>query len=453
MQDFQFTVEDIALTERPVQFRMPFRFGIVTLREAPEAHVKARIKLPDGRNFSGISADLMAPKWFDKNPNLSNDQNFEQLRLSVGHAQDQYLAERTALSAYTHHALHVDEHYAKCAKLGLNGLVAGFGSAMVDRAIFDACCNAFNISFYEGVRSNLAGITEQTAPDLDGFDVSGFLSNLKPADQICIRHTVGLTDAITDAQVPADDGHLDGLPRSLEANCSAYNLRAFKLKISGDTDADIARLLEIAAILDALPHTYLCTLDGNEQFNDPEEFEQFWKRMLEHPKLATLAASVAYFEQPISRQSALSVPLGALGEQLAIEIDESDADMDAFLTARTLGYRGVSSKSCKGLYRSLLNRCRVEKWNMETGGNRYFMSAEDLCTQAGTALEQDLALASIIGCDHVERNGHQYGDGLSGGLQTERDELARRNPALYELSGKRANLIINQGMVNIKSLQ
>ena len=41
------------------------------------------------------------------------------------------------------------------------------------------------------------------------------------------------------------------------------------------------------------------------------------------------------------------------------------------------------------------------------------MSAEDLTTQAGVAVQQDLALATLIGATHVERNGHHYVDGMT----------------------------------------
>ena len=44
---------------------------------------------------------------------------------------------------------------------------------------------------------------------------------------------------------------------------------------------------------------------------------------------------------------------------IPVEIDEADGDIAAFPTARALGYRGVSSKSCKGFTRALLNRARV----------------------------------------------------------------------------------------------
>ena len=56
--------------ERPVKLRLPFRFGVVTLTEAPQVFVRARIRLADGREGEGVSAELLAPKWFDKSPAL-----------------------------------------------------------------------------------------------------------------------------------------------------------------------------------------------------------------------------------------------------------------------------------------------------------------------------------------------------------------------------------------------
>ena len=41
------------------------------------------------------------------------------------------------------------------------------------------------------------------------------------------------------------------------------------------------------------------------------------------------------------------------------------------------------------------------------------MSAEDLTIQAGLALQQDLALVSLLGIRHVERNGHHYVNGMA----------------------------------------
>jgi hypothetical protein len=68
-----------------------------------------------------------------------------------------------------------------------------------------------------------------------------------------------------------------------------------------------------------------------------------------------------------------------------------------FPAARALGYRGISAKSCKGFYRALLNRARIAHWNTQGESPPYFMSCEDLTTQGGIAVQQDLALATLVG--------------------------------------------------------
>ena len=45
-----------------------------------------------------------------------------------------------------------------------------------------------------------------------------------------------------------------------------------------------------------------------------------------------------------------------------VDLDESDGELDSFVQARKRGYAGISSKTCKGIYKSLLNaaRCAAE---------------------------------------------------------------------------------------------
>ncbi len=141
----------------------------------------------------------------------------------------------------------------------------------------------------------------------------------------------------------------------------------------------------------------------------------------------------------------------ALSDQVPIEIDESDADVTVFPLARALGYRGISSKSCKGFYRALINRARIAQWNAEEPG-RYFMSAEDLTTQAGVALQQDLALASLI-ATHVERNGHHYVDGMTGAPCAEEDAFLSAHPDIYHrATNGRVRLTIRDGTIMLGSL-
>ena len=140
MSDCTLRVEAVERTERPVRMRMPFRYGVVTLREAPQSFLEVRVRDASGRTATGFAADLLAPKWFDKSPDLSNEENFEQLRRAVALASARYMDTRDYLSPFALHALHDGPLHDEAAAEGLNGLVAGFGNGCLDRAVFDAAC-------------------------------------------------------------------------------------------------------------------------------------------------------------------------------------------------------------------------------------------------------------------------------------------------------------------------
>ena len=437
--------------ERPVKFRLPFRFGAVTVTEAPQAFVRVCIRTNDGREADGVAADLLAPKWFDKSPALTHEENFAQLRQSLGLARRHLLAAGTntafGLSAAVDAAYH-----AASAAAGLNGLIASFGLALHERAIIDALGRLLGEDVFALARINRLGLTAAAVPDLDGFDLAGFLDRLRPAPMIAARHTVGLVDALTRADLAPAQRLDDGLPETLEEAIETYGHRHFKLKVAGAIDADVERLAGIADVLDRTVGDYKVTLDGNEQFEHVDAVVELWRRIGEDARLARLRASILFVEQPIARARALAEPVHALAHEVPMEIDESDADMDAFARARSLGYRGISSKSCKGFYRALLNRARVARWNSEDGGARYFMSAEDLTTQGGVAVQQDLALATLIGATHVERNGHHYVDGMAGAPVIEQEAFLAAHPRLYRRMTGRVRLAIGVGEIDTASL-
>jgi len=447
-----FVIREVRLFERPVRLRMPFRFGVVTLTQAPQCLVRVRIEHPDGTSFWGASAELLAPKWFDKDLSLSNDDNFDQLRLSLRLAADAYLAPGSPRSAFGHFAAHYEGQIAAGAAHNLNRLVANFGPAQLDRAILDAFCRSLDCSVYDAVRTNRIGIDtgllSHHLPDLAGFDVTRFLSTLTPATRIAARHTVGLLDTI--GGHPSQVG--DGLPESLEEVVAAYGQRYFKLKIGGDAEADLSRLKDIASVLDAIDAPYHVSLDGNEQYNDIGALLALWRDMQANPALRRLVASIIFIEQPVTRARALTTDISELSRVKPVIIDESDDGFDAFPRARAVGYDGISSKCCKGLYKSILNAARCAHWNAEAGGPRYFMSGEDLSTQAGLAVQQDLALVNLIGLTHVERNGHHYVNGMSGLPDSEQAATLAAHPDLYERSHGAVRLKIREGRLAIGSL-
>src|SRR5687768_3975711 len=98
----RFTIRAIELHERPVVLRIPFRFGNATLTHCPQAFVRARIEFAGGASAWGAAAEMLAPKWFDKNPNLSNDDNFAHLRDVLRITRDAYLGDASPTSAFSH---------------------------------------------------------------------------------------------------------------------------------------------------------------------------------------------------------------------------------------------------------------------------------------------------------------------------------------------------------------
>ncbi len=445
-----FAIREIELYERPVVLRLPFRFGVVTLTQCPQAFARARIEFPDGKSAWGAAAEMMAPKWFDKDLQLSNQDNFEQLRDVLRMARAGYLSDSAHSTAFGHFARHYNGHLATAAAKGYNPLLANYGPALVDRAVLDALCRARAVSFHTAMRDNLAGIAAQRS-EFTAFDFGRFLAALRPAGSIEARHTVGMLDAITAADL--SERVNDGLPETLEEVIQLYGHRYFKLKVGGQLDADLARLEAIAAVLDVLPQPYFVSLDGNEQYSDAQGIAELAHGIRARPGLARLWDSILFIEQPIARKLALATNLRNADLGKPVIIDESDGELDTFLQARERGYSGVSSKTCKGLYKSLLNAVRCVHWNKREGQDRYFMSGEDLTTQAGLSVQQDLALVDLLGIRHVERNGHHYVNGMAALPAAEQDAFLQAHPDLYERSHGAVRLKIQGGRISTASLE
>ncbi|MEO7243838.1 MAG: mandelate racemase [Rubrivivax sp.] len=444
-------VVQVECFEQPVKLRMPFRFGVITVTEGVQAIARVRVRVEDGREGVGYAAEALGAKWFDKNPHLSDAQNLHQLRKALELCVAAY---RSApwLSAFDLFAEHHATQLAQGAAMGLPPLVASYGPALIDRAVLDALCRVEGGSFWDMMRINRAGLrAHDIAPDLADFDFGTFLSSLVPATSIHVRHTVGLVDPIVAADQSPGNRVNDGLPETLEEVVAYYGNRWFKLKLAGRPEEDLARLAKIASVLDGIAEPIHVTLDGNEQYEDAEAIAALWRDMRTTPALRRLCDSTLLIEQPIKRQVALSQSVLPLARHLPVIIDESDGELDAFVRARALGYRGVSSKVCKGLYKSIINLARCRVWNAQ--GGEFFMSAEDLTTQAGNSVQQDLALVSLLGITHVERNAHHFIDGFQGRPEAEARSFLAAHPDLYSEKDGKVRLHITAGDLHFASLR
>jgi hypothetical protein len=430
-------VRDIAFFERPVGFVRPFRFGAVVINAASQLFVRVEIEVEAEGMATGASAELLVPKWFDKRPQLSPEQTVSELRRSLMVARDLYLAHSGFATAFALHAACLGAQVEACAKEDIPPLAAAYGPAEIDKAILDALLRHVGANFFDGMVRNIAGIDARLSPDLSGDDIAEFLAGRRRLERVAIRHTVGLDDTIEGVGGVAD----------AKENAGA---RYFKLKLGGDPQADAARLIRIGAELAALPHDYRVTLDANEQYADLAALAALVRRLDQDGALGPIAARLLYIEQPMPRDITGQSPLGALAVRDFI-IDEADDRYDAFPAARALGYRGISSKSCKGVYKSIVNATRAAKWSGT--GERFFISGEDLTCQAGLGVQQDLALGALLGVTHAERNGHHYVDGFGDTPGAEAEAFLSAHPDLYGRDGNSIRLSSHDGDLLTGSLQ
>jgi hypothetical protein len=422
-------VREIAFFERPVQFVRPFRFGAVVIDAAPQAFVRVEIEIEGKGRAVGASAEMLVPKWFDKRAQLSPEQTVAELRRSLEIARSLYLIRSGFETAFGLHARHIAAQIEACANEDIPPLAAAYGPAEIDKAVLDALLRGVELNFFDGMVGNIAGIDARLTPDLRDNDIAQFLGQRRRLERVAIRHTVGLDD-----QVEGKGGVAD-----TRENTGA---RYFKLKLNGDPEADTARLVRIGAELATLPHDYAVTLDANEQYADLAALGALIDRLDRDSALKPIAAKLLYIEQPMPREIFRQSPLGALAARDFI-IDEADDSYDAFPAARALGYRGISSKSCKGIYKSIANATRAAKWSRET--EKFFVTGEDLTCQAGLAVQQDLALGALIGLTHAERNGHHYVDGFGDAPAAEAEAFRAVHPDLYRDDGHGVRLSIHGG--------
>ena len=422
-------VRNIDFFERQVGFARPFRFGTVVIDGTPQAFVRVEIEIEGKGTATGASAEFLVAKWFDKRPHLTPQETVAELRRSLSIARELYLAQSGFETAFGIHAAAIGAQMEACAREDIPPLAAAYGPAEIDKAILDALLRGTGAGFFDGMAANIAGIDARLSPDVSGRDVAEFLAARKRLERVAIRHTVGMDD-----RVEGEGGVAD--PRE---NVGA---RYFKLKLNGDVAHDVDRLVRIGRELATLPHDYRVTLDANEQYADLAILGELVDRLDRDPALGPIASKLLYVEQPMPRDVTRQSPLGALAKRDFI-VDEADDSYDAFRVARELGYRGISSKSCKGIYKSAINATRAATWSV--GGERYFVAGEDLTCQAGLAVQQDLALGALIGIAHAERNGHHYVDGFGDTPAAEADAFLAAHPDLYVRDGEKVRLSIHDG--------
>lgn len=411
-----FTLAPFEFFVRPTRTRFPFRYGIASMTEVPHLFVRTRVLIGNQSSF-GLTSEGLPPKWFTKNPATTFEQDLPEMLEVIGHAAR--LAKQIAQTPisffdFWRELYRQQTDWAKSRKLA--PLLANLGVALVERAVLDGLCRSASQPLHRMVDSNRLGLRlGEVYPEL-GDAQPGDLLPAVPLDSCFVRHTIGLGDALSPAEIPADERVDDGLPQDLESSIRAYNLRYFKVKLFADAERDLARLRALSGLLEReTDGNFLVTLDGNENFKSFAAFREFWQQALADATLRGLWQRIIVVEQPVHRDHALNDEAGTAllswPDRPPLIIDESDGELGDLPRALSLGYAGTSHKNCKGIVKGLANACLLEK--RRRGGPPGVLTGEDLCNLGPVALLQDLALMALLGIEHVERNGHHYFRGLS----------------------------------------
>ena len=397
--------------------RMPFRYGITTLTAVPHLFVRVELDV-DGRRHVGLSADHLPPKWFTKNPASDVRDDINELLKVITTACDVARSAPAADSAFDLWHRIYQGQAAWGGGWGYPPLLTHFGTSLVERGVIDAFCRAQGVTFGRAVLENRFGIRLGVLqPELEGRGPHEFLPP-EPVRSIAARHTVGLTDPLTDGEVTPEERVDDGLPQSLEACVRYYGLTHFKIKLWGDVARDADRVRRVAEVLDRTAGDYRHTLDGNENFKEAGALRQFWEKLTAEPALAGFLARLIFVEQPLHRDVAMgdaaAAELAGWRERPPMIIDESDGEIGTARRALGIGYVGTSHKNCKGVFKGLGNACLIEhRRRTDPAGRPYVLSGEDLSNTGPVALLQDLAVVASFGLGHLERNSQHYFRGLS----------------------------------------
>ena len=436
----------------PMRTRFPFKYGIASLTALPHLVLQAEVEV-DGVLTSGVASEGLPPKWFTKSTHTTFEQDLPAMLAVINHAAGLALdATDSDFFELWHQLFHGQNEWAKAS--GHPELLGNLGVSLVERVLLDALGRRLEKPAHQVIRQNLLGLRLGEVRSELGDLVPADVLPAEPVTSIVARHTIGLGDPLTPAEVTDETRANDSLPLDLESCIREYNLNYFKIKVCGKLGTDLPRLRKLAGLL---PQNSRFTLDGNEQYPSIAAFREHWEAWREDEALRTfLDAGLLLVEQPAHRDETFAPEVAddfcSWPDRPPFIIDEADADLESLPAALALGYDGVSHKNCKGIVKGIANAATLTraKANRE---RPVHLSGEDLANVGPVALLQDLAIMATLGITHVERNGHHYFKGLSAWPEHVRDAMLAHHGDLYRShTDGYPTLRIENGRLDLTSL-
>ena len=452
----RFTLSEFEFFTRKLRTRFPFRYGIACMTDVPHQFLRVEVR-QNGASTTGVSAEGLPPKWFTKNPATTFAADLADMRRVIQQAAG--AAAAIAQSPVTYFDFwrelsRQQDAWAEAEKLP--PLLAHLGVSLVERAVLDGLARSSERPLHELVRTNALGLRlGEIHPEL-GSAAPGDWLPAAPLARVQVRHTLGLTDPLTPADIAPTERVEDGLPQDLESSVRAYGLRHFKIKLCGDAARDRDRLRSVNALLDReTGGEWFTTVDGNENFQSFAAFRDFWEGLTSDAAMGNFREHLLVVEQPVHRDRALNDEAGSTLRAWAgrppLIIDESDGASGDVVRALELGYVGTSHKNCKGIVKGLANAGLLARRRQQ--GAPGVLTGEDLCNLGPVAWLQDMAMMALLGIEHVERNGHHYYRGLSMWPTAWQESVLAAHPDIYARHERGfACLRIGRGAIAVDSM-
>ena len=398
----------------------PFRYGIASMTDVPQVFVRAQV-LADGRTPGRAGRRRPCRRSGSRriHPRPSS-RICRRCSAAIRHATT--AAAGIARQPVTFFDLwrELDRQQAAwAAARGMAPLLAHLGVSLVERAVLDALCRALGEPLHRVRAPRIArpATSARSIPSSARRPVGELLPG-EPLGACVVRHTVGLGDPLTAADVTPEERVDDGLPQDLESSIRAYGLRYFKIKLTGKGRRRPAAPGADRRAARSRGGRRLAG-DARRQRELPRlrtRFARTGKRRSRWPALRPLWPRVLVVEQPVHRDRALTDEVGPALARLGRPSTAHRRRIRRRRRRRAARarprLRRRQPQELQGHRQGPRQRGRC----CTTGGvpaRDVVLTGEDLANLGPVALLQDLAMMALLGVTHVERNGHHYYRGLS----------------------------------------
>ncbi|MBG7610217.1 MAG: mandelate racemase/muconate lactonizing enzyme family protein [Anaerolineae bacterium] len=361
----------------PVETRVPLKFGPEPLTYVTCARVQMRVKKADGQIAEGWGETPLSVQWVWPSQ-LSYQERHEVLKkfcLIIAKAWGEF-------DLYGH-AIEIGHTFQKevlpALLIELNKL-RGEGEAMPWLAAL-VCCSAFDIALHDayGIANQKPVYETYTSPYMEAdlsyylqpaegtkIDFKGkypldFLIN-PPPTHLSAWHLVGGLDPISKDELSGSEPE-DGYPVLLVDWIARDGIKCLKVKQRGtDYEWDYQRLVDVGEIALSEGVDWLTT-DFNCTVLDPAYVTAILDQLvIEHPRIYGM---ILYVEQPFPYElEDHQIDVHSVSARKPLFMDESAHDWELVRLGRSLGWTGVSLKTCKTQTGALLSLCWAKAHGM-----------------------------------------------------------------------------------------